>query len=574
MTGQLIIGAGGIGMQRTQNNNGIWFNSGSDTNHILWNDYYGGPTTRTGSPGGFDGIKWNTYRGIHIRGGAAGAYNCIVVTNSSGAENDHTVSLYAANVLRLQTTTSGVNISGNLVNTGTVTATSTGVDGTFANAFIAQYSGNNAETNAIQTAVSSAATQSGFRFQVSDGGGSSARTSVVDFLRDRANFYTRLQAIGAAVQTEGLLNISNTYASGGVYYPAAKFRNTRGDHSYGIVSEFSTGSTGGDRATVLFYSDSAAHSWQVGQVTAAWGNGDSFGIGYRANNAPSTFSNWPTNYFTIATGGNVGIGVTNPLAKLDVSGSIYVRTGNALYTDSIAGYSVGVVSLASATNFLVPSGRITIGTENTTDGRLQVRGAGVADATTTYGIILDRGTKIAWTNTGNASTGEYIYSQADSPYAVTIHSGGYNALACPNTSHVYINYEAGTCSIGSTSFSTSYKLYVTGQIYATSDITAYSDRRKKENITTIDNALDKVSGLRGVFYNRIDDESKKRNLGVIAQEVLEIVPEAVSYAEDTDEYGVKYGNLVGLLIEAIKEQQATIASQGERINSLEKLLKS
>jgi hypothetical protein len=235
---------------------------------------------------------------------------------------------------------------------------------------------------------------------------------------------------------------------------------------------------------------------------------------------------------------------------------------------------VGVVSLAVSTNFLVPSGRVTIGTESTTDGKLQIRGAGVADATTTYGVILDRGTKIAWTNTGNASTGEYIYSQADAPYSVTIHSGGYNALACPNTGHVYINYESGTCSIGSTSFSTSYKLYVTGQIYATSDITAYSDRRKKENITTIDNALDKVSGLRGVFYNRIDDEFKKRNLGVIAQEVLEIVPEAVSYASDTDEYGVKYGNMVGLLIEAIKEQQATITSQGERINSLEKLLKS
>jgi hypothetical protein len=219
------------------------------------------------------------------------------------------------------------------------------------------------------------------------------------------------------------------------------------------------------------------------------------------------------------------------------------------------------------------TGLVTLGAESTTDGRLQIRGSGVADAITTYGVILDRGTKIAWTDTGNSSTGEFIYSQQSSPYGVTIHSGGNNAISCPNTSHVYINYEAGTCSIGSTSFSTSYKLYVTGQIYATSDITAYSDKRKKENITTIDNALDKVSALRGVFYNRIDDESKKRNLGVIAQEVLEIVPEAVSYAPDTDEYGVRYGNMVGLLIEAIKEQQTQIESQKTEIEELKDLVK-
>jgi hypothetical protein len=149
---------------------------------------------------------------------------------------------------------------------------------------------------------------------------------------------TLLQVVGAATQGQGLLNISNTHATGNVYYPAAKIRNTRGDHSYGIVSEFSIGSVGGtDRSSILFYSDAAVHSWNVGQVTAAWGTADSFGIGYRASNTPSTFSGWPTNYFTITPDGNVLIGTTTDNGnKLRVNGVGFfdsgVRTGQPVGT--------------------------------------------------------------------------------------------------------------------------------------------------------------------------------------------------------------------------------------------------
>jgi hypothetical protein len=61
-----------------------------------------------------------------------------------------------------------------------------------------------------------------------------------------------------------------------------------------------------------------------------------------------------------------------------------------------------------------------------------------------------------------------------------------------------------------------------------------------------------------VFYNRINDEKKVQQIGVIAQELEPIVPQAVTYCDVNDEYGVSYGNLAGLFIEAIKEQK-TIA---------------
>jgi len=93
----------GLRLARNYTHNGIWFNAGTDTNHVLWNDYYGGPNARGAANSGFDGILWNTYRGIQIRGGSNGAYNLIRSTNSGSNTNDHYVQLYAANVEQLGT---------------------------------------------------------------------------------------------------------------------------------------------------------------------------------------------------------------------------------------------------------------------------------------------------------------------------------------------------------------------------------------------------------------------------------------------------------------------------------------
>lgn len=96
---------------------------------------------------------------------------------------------------------------------------------------------------------------------------------------------------------------------------------------------------------------------------------------------------------------------------------------------------------------------------------------------------------------------------------------------------------------------------VTGAITASGDITAYSDDSLKTNVQVIDNAVGKVEQLRGVTFDRIEDGST--STGVIAQELKEVLPEAV-HTDEQGVHSVAYGNVVGLLIEAIKEQQKQI----------------
>lgn len=112
--------------------------------------------------------------------------------------------------------------------------------------------------------------------------------------------------------------------------------------------------------------------------------------------------------------------------------------------------------------------------------------------------------------------------------------------------------------------------YTIGSIVASGDVTAYSDARVKTNIKPIDSSLEKVLKLTGVTYNRTDVEDKSTKIGFIAQDVKEVLPEVVTYNEEADKYGVSYGNVTALLVEAIKEQQSQIEELKTIINGLTK----
>jgi hypothetical protein len=146
----------------------------------------------------------------------------------------------------------------------------------------------------------------------------------------------------------------------------------------------------------------------------------------------------------------------------------------------------------------------------------------------------------------------------------------------------------GNVGIGTNAPIAGYALHVVGKIYASSDIyslgdiTAFSDQRYKQNIVRLDRSLDAIRSLSGYSYTREDYRPGEKHIGLLAQEVLTVFPEAVSYDSTNDKYSVNYNCLIAPVVEAIKElydrseaqaeiiksQQSVIESQGKTIQSL------
>ena len=133
----------------------------------------------------------------------------------------------------------------------------------------------------------------------------------------------------------------------------------------------------------------------------------------------------------------------------------------------------------------------------------------------------------------------------------------------PNASDSYFQYH-GVLYFRRTNGASALTLTQGGDLTATGNVTAYSDARLKTNVNTINDALSIVGKLRGVSFDW--KETGKPSIGVIAQEVEEVIPEVVltnvntdpATGETTEVKSVDYGKIVGVLINAINELKAEV----------------
>lgn len=231
-------------------------------------------------------------------------------------------------------------------------------------------------------------------------------------------------------------------------------------------------------------------------------------------------------------------------AKLQTSGDIYAYR---------SGGTTGVLYLNSAgTRYLFNDG-----SKYVLNGQgLQVNGSDVLNATDSFSISGTRnhissssvnyagqaGTLVAYGNGGSIGTNHATMSfHRPGSYAINMGLDNDNV------------FRIGGWTAGANRF----QMDMSGNLTMAGNVTAYSDVRLKTNIHTIENALEKVMRMRGVSYERIDNGEK--NIGVIAQEIKEVLPEVVMEREGEDQFmSVSYGNIVGVLIEAIKELKAEI----------------
>jgi len=305
------------------------------------------------------------------------------------------------------------------------------------------------------------------------------------------------------------------------------------------------------------------------------------GILYQ-NSSPYIGSQWTTSGNTIFYNtGNVGIGSSNPSQKLDVSGNI-AASGNIS-----AGNYVSCANI-NFTGDLYKNSSLYLGSQWTTSGsKIYYNGGNVGIGTINPGNTLDVSGNIY---TSNTITGTRLISNIGSGTApITVTSStlvtNLNADLLDNQdSTYYLNYDNLTNkpTISSSQWTTSgTKIYyntgnvgigtvnpgntldVSGNIYASGDISAFSDKRYKTNIEKITNAIDKINAINGYTFNRVGNMDK-RMMGVIAQELELVIPEVVYQQGDT--LSVAYGNIVAVCIEAIKELD-------EKIKELEKLIK-
>ena len=240
--------------------------------------------------------------------------------------------------------------------------------------------------------------------------------------------------------------------------------------------------------------------------------------------------NGGTERMRIDSSGNVGIGTSSP-ATLCQIGSTGITTSTA--TESAFAVHKEV-SGGAAVHYLFNSAQSTTGsTSETSELHLGWRDGA-------NGIAI--APRIVAGKEGDYKT----VGAADSYLAFKTTKN--NALA----ERMRID-SSGNVGIGTTS--PSEKLYVSGNIYATGNITAYSDERIKENIVEIPNALDAVDNIRGVSYTRTD--TKEDSVGVIAQEVEAMFPELITENNEGMK-SVNYNGLVGVLFSAVKELSAKV----------------
>ena len=253
---------------------------------------------------------------------------------------------------------------------------------------------------------------------------------------------------------------------------------------------------------------------------------------------------------------NVGIGTTSPTVKLDVSdvirtsGDTWPSSGAGLELAYDASQNRGFVQVydrdsAQSGQLYLGSGNVGIGVLDPTakmdiaGGQWDIPGGSQGDfriGNSSNGLRIG-------VSTGGGGAGDVRM------FAV----GGTNRMILgTGTSDVLTVNSSGNVGIGT--ISPTAELHVVGNIHYTGTITDISDRRLKENFSAVNDVLSDLHLLAAYSYNMKGDAKKVREYGLIAQDVQKVFPEMVRIIDEENGYlGVSYIQMVPVLVEAVKE---------------------
>jgi hypothetical protein len=256
--------------------------------------------------------------------------------------------------------------------------------------------------------------------------------------------------------------------------------------------------------------------------------------------------------------GNVGIGTSSPSFKLDIISSANSTIGTRVYNTNTGSAAFAALSLGNDTGnvqglYLNSSTNTSYAGANSLS-LIQVGAYPIGFVTNNIErmrIDSSGNLLVGTTSTAITTQGIAIIPTTDSLIRIAHISG------TPSNS-IYVQFGYNATSIGSIT-----QNGTTGVAYNTS-----SDQRLKENIVDAPSALDSVNSIKVRSFDWKSDGTHV-DYGYIAQELLEVAPEAVAVPEDEDQMmGVDFGKLTPRLVKAIQELKAIIDTQQEQINSL------
>jgi hypothetical protein len=367
--------------------------------------------------------------------------------------------------------------------------------------------------------------------------------SITNYLPIRADSITLVSTSGNSIQTLGDVNIGkNLIVEGPILKipsgdtasrPLSPSQGTiRYNSEYSQFEGFGAGNAWGSLGGV-------ADIAQTTKILASESPGITDGNLY--------FYNVGIETMRINSAGNIGIGTTSPNAKLHVDGELLlsenVTIGNTLIVEGDTKLNQNLIIEGPVLK--IPSGDTTSRPLSPSQGTIrynseysQFEGFGAGNAWGSLGGVADiaQTTKILASESPGITDGNlYFYNVGEETMRIN---------------------SAGNIGIGTTSPEA--KLHVDGNIFASGEVTVLSDIRYKTNIETISNALEKVEQIRGVYFNRKNEhnEISSRNIGVIADEIEKVLPEVVYEKYSTK--SVAYQNIIGLLIQAIKELKSEV----------------
>lgn len=296
-----------------------------------------------------------------------------------------------------------------------------------------------------------------------------------------------------------------------------------------------------------------------------------FNVGIGTSSSPSTTT------YVLDVSGNLRASASLTTSNINFTGTLFQN--GAPYIGSQWTTSNGAVTYSS--NVAIGKGTIGLGYALDVSGAIVTSNANltvssIPNVDGVYESIILRqnpGTvgsrqAISWCNVGgtmNYSMGR-MWTQAGANFNTPMMGFDVASNVSGNLQTRVIIDGSGNVGIGTTS-PIGYMLNVNGVIYG-QDVQIFSDANYKTNILPVQNAVSKVQQMHGITYDFVEDSTKRRRVGLLAQDVERVVPEAV--IESDGKKSLAYANLVGVLVEAIKEQQISIDTLRARIDVLER----